>query len=59
MKLQFDNLIARNSAMTTLPALHANDYDFYLESVLKADSLHIGSIYYRGREVRRINNARK
>lgn len=56
IRLLFDDLIARNNAIATLPALRANDYDFYLESVIKLNGMHSGAIYYRGREVRKMGN---
>lgn len=58
---QLDKVINNNQFVNILPALHANDYDFYLESVIKLNGMHHGEIYYRGREVRKIgdNNATK
>jgi hypothetical protein len=32
----------------------ANNYDFYLKSVLDSNPMHVGRIMYKGREVRRI-----
>lgn len=50
----FDTIIKNNPKVEKLPPLHANDYDFYLQSVIKESPLHVGDIYYKGFEVRKI-----
>lgn len=51
---QLDKAIDNNKFVKTLPALHANDYDFYLKSVLDSNPMHVGRIMYKGLEVRRV-----
>jgi hypothetical protein len=58
IRLQFDDLISRNNAIATLPALHDYDYKFYLDSVLKINALHTGAIYYKGREIRKVGGSK-
>jgi hypothetical protein len=48
----FDKTITANQ-FNQLPALSADDYDFYLKSVLQIDFMHTGDIYYKGKLVKR------
>lgn len=50
----FDTVLSNNPLTKQLPALHGDDYDFYLESVLKISPLHTSKIYYKGLEVRKL-----
>lgn len=54
IRSQLDKIIDNNKFVKTFPALHVNDYDFYLKSVIDFNSLHTGKIMYRGREIRKI-----
>ena len=50
----FNTIISNNPKTTALPSLHADDYDFYLESVLRLSPRHEGNIYYKGFEIRKL-----
>jgi hypothetical protein len=50
----YDNILRNNPFTKTWPALHASDYDFYLKSVLAVNPMHIGKIYYKDREVKKL-----
>jgi hypothetical protein len=48
-----DRVITNNPLTEKFPALHADDYDFYLQSVIKINPFHNGNIMYMGREIKR------
>lgn len=51
IRMQLDKVIDANKWGKTLPPLHANDYEYYMKSVIESNPFHIGDIFYRGRKV--------
>jgi hypothetical protein len=53
LRAVYDRILQNNPLVSALPSLHANDYDFYLRSVLEINPLFKGSIYYKGLEIKK------